>query len=371
MLPTAEDDAVCLTDVLVSCLAAVGIPRVENRAGIPPSGSVVLVVVDGLGSHNLARAHGHARFLNSSHHLRSDILTVFPSTTASALASLMTGVEPVQHGIVGYRIRDPKTGRVFNQLGELHQAPPEWMRAPTLAERIGSVADIHIVGRSKFAQSPLTSMIYAGATYTSAESFSERFHVAASLAQQRGRVIVVYVSELDSLAHTFGVDSSEWIAELEELDSCVRGARSHMPDGARIVITADHGVIDVPASQHSIFTNRDLVEGVSDIGGEPRCLQLFLDEGADVARIVAAWSSFVGESADVMTRDHALAYGLFRKAGNLDPSILERIGEVLVLARTDTVFYDGNAANTRAQRMIGQHGACSRSEMTIPLIVVN
>ena len=371
MLPTAEDNDVCLTDVLVSCLSAVGVSSMANRAGIPRSEAIVLVVVDGLGSMNLSRARGHARFLCDARHKVTEISSVFPSTTAAALTSLMTGVEPAQHGIVGYRIRNPATGEIFNQLNELHRAPDNWLRSVTLAAKLDGEASIHVVGREKFAHSPLTKMIYAGATYLSAESLAQRLDIAISLTQDPGQVIVVYVSELDSLAHKFGVDSAAWLAELEELDARIREATAGLPAGVSIVVTADHGVIDVPATQQTLITSPDLVDGVAGIGGEPRCLQLYVDDEEFIPRIIESWSTFVGPNADVMTRQQAFDRGLFGPHANVNPDVLARVGDVLVLAREDTVYYDGNASNRAPQRMIGQHGAQSLAEMSIPLIVIN
>ena len=75
--------------------------------------SVVLLVVDGLGFEALD-AHGSAlpqiRALEGSR-----VTTVVPSTTASALTSITTGLAPSEHGLVGYRMRID--GVVLNAVG--------------------------------------------------------------------------------------------------------------------------------------------------------------------------------------------------------------------------------------------------------------
>jgi predicted AlkP superfamily pyrophosphatase or phosphodiesterase len=370
MLPTGFGNDGSLTDVLASCLSAVGVSGAENRLGIPAASSLILVVVDGLGAQNLERARGHARFLNDSRHSARVIRTVFPSTTAAALTSLMTGEPPLRHGIVGYRIRDPHSGAVFNQLNELEKAPSDWMRVPTLARQFESAADVLIVGRSKFEKSALSDVIYDGARYVPAESLDERFAVANKLALQHGRVVVVYVSELDSLAHKHGVESSAWSDALEALDGATKRAHIGLAESVRIIITADHGVVDVHSASHTVFTDPQLTKNVVEIGGEPRCLQLYVSNESHVPGLVHRWREYVEDRAEVLTRDAAIAQELFGPAEGLDETVLSRTGDLIILATGNTVFYDGAAVNKAPQKMIGQHGALSDAEMCIPLIVL-
>ncbi len=370
MLPTAYGDAGSLTDVLASCLSAVGVTGLDNKLNVPDSSSLVLLVVDGLGSLNLQQARGHARFMSDSRHARTNIKTVFPSTTAAALTSLMTGADPCEHGIVGYRLRDPDTGVLFNQLNELDQAPSGWMRAPTLARTHGSSAEVVVVGRAKFEHSALSRMIYDGARYVSAETIDARIQKGVELAHTSGRVVLVYVSELDSAAHKHGVESSHWGSALEELDGSIRQACRTLPPEISVVVTADHGIVDVPAARQTVFFDSSLVDGVIGIGGEPRCLQLYVQDKSRVDQVVSRWRAFVGATATVQTRSDALHQGLFGVGEPSNNPVTRRIGDVVVLATSETAFYDGNAASTAPQRMIGQHGALSDAEMDIPFIVI-
>jgi predicted AlkP superfamily pyrophosphatase or phosphodiesterase len=371
MLPTALGNAGSLTEVLESCLSAVGVSGPANRLDVPVASSLILVVVDGLGALNLERARGHARFMCDERHASRVIETVFPSTTASALTSLMTGEHPIRHGIVGYRIRDPESGAVFNQLNELEKAPHGWMRTPPLAKQLGTAADVVVVGQSKFENSALSDVIYDGARYVPAESLDERFRVARELSAHDGRVVVVYVSELDSLAHKHGVGSSAWTDALEKLDDATKRAHSELPAGVRVAITADHGVVDVESAAQSVFTEPHLTNHVSEIGGEPRCLQLYVTDESHIPALVDRWRDYVEDRAEVLTRHEAVSRGLFGSQLKRDVGdVLERLGDVIVLATSNTVFYDGDAVNKAPRKMIGQHGARSDVEMRIPFIVL-
>ena len=103
MLPAAPKDVGRLSDVFVSAAAAIG-KGSENRLRLPKVSSAVVVLVDGLGYENLTAASGYARFLNSQkvEAMRCE----FPSTTATSLTGLATGMRSGEHGIIGYSVFD-------------------------------------------------------------------------------------------------------------------------------------------------------------------------------------------------------------------------------------------------------------------------
>lgn len=365
MLPTAPDYVGSLTEVLPSLLSSIGVEEFPNSLHVSPCSSAVLVVVDGLGHYNLQQARGHARFLVDDIHQHKTLTSVFPSTTAVALTSLMTGDEPGVHGMVGYRVRDPESGRMINQLSELHTAPPNWMRSATLAQRARDLAEIFVVGRAKFSDSALTEAIYRGATYVSTESLEDRCRSARDLAAAPGRIVIVYVSELDTSAHKFGVQSTRWADELESLDGELKKLRYELSPDVGVFVTADHGVIDVDRSQHIVVSDDSLFSGVSGVGGEPRCLQMYLEADRFVDDVVARWRSAYSHAADIVKRDEFLSTGVL---GPTSADVSRRLGDIFVCAREGFAFFDGRDTNTAPQKMIGQHGAVSEREIAIPFI---
>jgi predicted AlkP superfamily pyrophosphatase or phosphodiesterase len=73
-----------------------------------------VILIDGLGTHNLDKAAGHARFLNSQ---KSSVASSwFPATTSSSISSFATGMHPVQIGFLGYQVFDRTTGEAMNLL---------------------------------------------------------------------------------------------------------------------------------------------------------------------------------------------------------------------------------------------------------------
>jgi hypothetical protein len=363
MLPAAKSHRFSLADVLPNCLDALA--GRSGRLGLPPVTHAIVVVADGLGRAALEAHRGHARTLASRLDADPAISAVFPTTTASALATLTTGAAPGQHGMVGYRVLDAEHDRMVNQLTGLDALDPaHWQRIPTLFET-SSRAGVRAVaiGAPRHRESGFTAAVLRGAHYYGAAPMAERFARARLELTTPGPTLVyLYISDLDVEAHARGLSSPRWLAALEALDAEVTSIVDALVPGQGVLVTADHGMVDVPASAQ-VIVPPELLAGVRHVGGEPRCLQLYLEPGTDPDAVAALWTEREGARAWVATRDAAIDAGWF---GVVDPAVRPRIGDVLVAARKRYAFYAD--PDDTARRMIGQHGSLTADELTIPLL---
>ena len=275
-LPADPPRARSLTGVVPQMMAALD----ARSDWFAPATSAIVFVLDGLGAHNLAARGGHARFLSQAGSKRDVARTVFPSTTASALTSLLTGALPGEHGIVGYRALVPDRDEVLNQLRgwDTDGLPVDWQRAKPLTSTRPSFA----VSKSEYAGTGFTAATQAGAEFHAADDLSERVELAADLAARHpGSFVYLYAPDLDGIGHKRGWQSDEWIAALERADAAARTLDAALARGTGVVVTADHGMVDVPRHRHILLTGGDgLVDGVRHIGGEPRMLHLYAEPGA-------------------------------------------------------------------------------------------
>ncbi|WP_370543973.1 alkaline phosphatase family protein [Frigoribacterium sp. VKM Ac-1396] len=365
IVPARPRGAASLADVVPSCLASL---RGEvNVLGLPAVRAAVVVVVDGLGQAALGARRGHARTLSG---VKGSLWSGWPTTTAAALTTLTTGALPGQHGLVGYSVLDAENDRVVKQLSgwDDRMRPDEWQRRPTLFETATDV-ESHAVGPKRYRSSGLTEAILRGATYDVAESVADRFATAAQLVESgRASLIYLYVPELDMIAHRAGWESDEWIDALEGVDSEVRSLEAGLPPDVGVIVTADHGMVDVGERRRIVFGGTPaLVDGVRHVAGEPRCLQLHLEPDAGDGRrraLLESWRSAEGDRAWVLTREEAVDAGWF---GPVDPVVVPRIGDVLVAARRGVAYYDGRDRGGEPGTMVGQHGSWSDDETMVPL----
>ncbi|ROQ41118.1 type I phosphodiesterase/nucleotide pyrophosphatase [Frondihabitans sp. PhB188] len=365
MVPARDPATRSLADVLPSCVAAL---RGEaNALGFPAATQIVVVIVDGLGAAALKQRAAYARTLAAA---STPFFSGFPTTTAASLATITTGTLPGQHGLVGYSVLDGAHDRVVKQLSGWDDRldPLTWQRVPTVFETLKAegVAS-YAVGPARYARTGLTHAVLRGATYTSADSVEARFDAAARvLGVPAPSVTYLYVPELDVAGHRSGWESPEWSAALELVDSQLRTLVAGLRRDQAVVVTADHGVLDVKPSKHVVFGGSpELVDGVRHVAGEPRCLQLHFEPDlspSDRATLVGAWHESEDDRSWVVTRDDAIAAGWF---GDVAPEVAPRIGDLLVAARKGIAYY--RSADERGRGMIGQHGSWTAEETQVPL----
>jgi hypothetical protein len=365
-LPADPPGARSLTGVVPQVLAAL-----EGRSDwFAPATSAIVLVADGLGAHNLSARAGHARFLSGIRTKRDVARTVFPATTAAALTSLLTGTPPGVHGLVGYRVLDPARDVTVNQLKGWDEGaidPLTWQRAePLMAREAAAGRPCFVVSKAVFTGSGFTAATLRGAQVLSAPTAAGRVLIAADLAARHpGALIYVYTAALDTAGHKHGWQSEQWSAALERVDAAVRALSDALPRGAGAVVTADHGMVDVPRHRQVLFGADDgLADGVRHVGGEPRMLHLYTEPGRD-RRVLETWRAAEGGRSWVLSRDEAIGAGIF---GAVSAEVRPRIGDVLVAARTGVAYYDDREADKRPQAMIGQHGSLTDDERTVPLL---
>ena len=279
----------------------------------------------------------------------------FPSTTPTSLASLGTGVAPAEHGIwvstssfptptgcsttfVGVTIRHRPDGSP-SQRGSSDCSGPAWVPAPCCLRR------------SLAAASPKP---YTGARNSSPRKPTATTRNLSSTSCARRRTGLRLYRLLDTAAHAFGIGSAEWHAAGAYVDALLTRLVEALPPDAALLITADHGGLNVPEDGRiDLDADSQLSAGVRVVAGEPRVRYLHTEPGA-ATDVIAIWSELLNGRAEVRSRDNAVAAGLF---GNVLPDHLPRIGDVVVTCLGDTaVLASAHEAPEWAQ-LVGFHGA--------------
>ncbi|MEO7349714.1 MAG: nucleotide pyrophosphatase/phosphodiesterase family protein [Terrimesophilobacter sp.] len=361
-----------LADVLPSSLNAVR--GRNNFLSLPPVNRAVVLLVDGLGVSSLRARMGHARTLAAALTKSSVAIAGCPTTTASNIATLTTGVAPGVHGLVGYTVLDPLNDRIINQLSGWDDKvdPATWQRVPTVFEEAAlyGVQSV-VVAQERYRDSGFTRAVLRGANYSAGKSIADRFSSARMALDKMDKGLVyIYVPELDQTAHSHGWESRLWTEWLENLDGELGQFVRSLKADEGLLVTADHGVIDVPAHSHVLFgEDPDLVDGIRFVAGEPRCLQLHFEPDASPAlrkKILERWKGAEGDRSQVLERHEVISGGWFGSSVHAD--VAPRIGDILVAARKAVAYYDTRSESQAGRLMIGQHGSFSSEEKTVPLV---
>ncbi|WP_110205414.1 alkaline phosphatase family protein [Nocardioides daejeonensis] len=355
-----------LSDVVPGIAVALG-AAASSASGLtlPDAQGYVVFLVDGMGEMLLRRYAHAAPFLSSltGAHGTAGV----PSTTATSLTSLATGLTPGEHGLVGYTARIPGTDRLLNHLSWDHGVDPlEWQPHETAFSRLAS-AGVHVtnVNRREFDGSGLTVAGQRGARFVGANKTGERIAEVVAAAGRAPSLTYVYEGDLDWTGHRHGVASSAWLQQLATVDHMCEQLRESLPSSVRLVVVADHGMIDSPKERRiELDDDAELRAGVALLGGEARFRHLYLHPGAE-ADVVATWRERLGERATVLTRGEAIARGWF---GPVEGRVAPRLGDVMVACHDDTAIVSTSRFPLE-NRLVGLHGSLTEDEMRIPILL--
>jgi len=370
---TSERDRPVAFDPMIpdyegACLSR-AVPALLRRRENPPpewvppvaaaADQIVLLVLDGLGWLQLKDRAALAPALSSL--AGGPITSVVPTTTATALTSLVTGTAPGTHGIVGYRIA--LGSDVLNVLkwsltaGDgRHAVPPEQFQVqPAFLGR-----DCPVVSRAEFADSGFTDAHQRGVRLFG-------WRVASSIAVEVRRqleagesFVYAYYDGVDKVAHDTGLGAN-YDAELRTVDRLVEDLLAALPAGAALVVTADHGQVEV--LRPPIVLDSSVTDNVAMFSGEGRFRWLHAKAGTSEA-LAKRCSEAYGDVAWVVTREEMLEQ---RWLGpEVGPKVMSRLGDVALVAREPVAFFD--PSDTGELRLVARHGSLTPDEMLIPFI---
>jgi predicted AlkP superfamily pyrophosphatase or phosphodiesterase len=364
-----------LSDVLPSAVAALGVQGEPNALGLDSAENVVVLLVDGLGWNLLRRHAEHAPFLAGRSGLA--LTAAFPTTTVSSIASLGTGLPSGEHGLTAYTSRvdgldEPvnwlrwQTARSGSDLRAL--LPPEDLQPrPTAFERaaFAGVA-VSVVSSHAFRGGGLTRAVLRGGTYvpvfTAADTVTA---VSAAVRGPRPSLVYCYNGDLDLVGHVHGCESEAWRVQLTLIDRAVELLAERLPSSTRLLVTGDHGMVDVPEHAKIDYDEDPLLSAdIELIAGEGRVRYLHV-AARHLEQVRDRWREKVGDRMTVLTRDDAIGRGWF--GPTVTPTAYRRIGDLVVVSTTDAAVVR-RKAEPLLSRLRGHHGALTEDELLVPLL---
>ena len=360
-----------LSQITPSLFASLGLSDAidQIQCGPSPVGRELLFLVDGLGADAVAKYASHIPTLSSLIR-HGAVKTSFPSTTATSLATLTTGVNPGEHGMLGYTVQVPRSGgRILNSLKWDERVDPFiWQPVSTLFERaVAQNINVTHVAAKRYEDTGFTRAVFRGAKYRGANAHADLITETVAALKETPAFVYLYVNDLDVAGHSDGVGSDQWLAALSGIDQLVATLLQKLPRQTRLWLTADHGMINV-GEKIVIGQGNNLAENITTIAGEPRARHLYLSDGAgasEIADVASQWEEFLGEKASIYTREKAIAAELFGNQVSADAA--DRMGDVIVVAHGDLILIEAEREKQEGA-MVGHHGGASDIESYVPLL---
>jgi hypothetical protein len=321
---------------------------------IPAAPTYLLVLLDGLGDSQL----GHPTAAPLLRDRRCTIEAGFPTTTTVSLATVATGLAPAGHGLIGYQLWLPEVGEVVNTLKwiTLWGKPVAldfagFLPHPNTWERLAAAGIEPIVLQPLgFSQSPLTRVLYRGCRQESYSDMGEAVTAAVSLTAQPGRLVFLYLPQIDFAAHVSGQQSPGYTEAVRQVARVWEAITATLRGGVVTVGTSDHGHLDVPPGRRAAIARTDHEGRI--FYGDSRVL-FVRGEGASLAeRLPATWLGL---------EDMAGWWG----PGPPHPRFAERAPDGALFADPGSALLHRHSD----ERLVGQHGGLTPEEVVVPLLV--
>ena len=339
--------------------------------------NIVLLVIDGLGYDYLLR-HGAGGALHR--HLHSRLTSVFPSTTASAVTTYLSGLAPQQHALTGWHM-------YFSELDAIAAVLPLRPRGAGLFDALPGALPLQLFGHAPFVDriarraTIVSPQSIAGSDFNLYHSGRAAVRGYKTLTELFGQVearlrastapayLYAYYAELDTLAHIHGVGSDQLAAQFALLDAAFGNFLAAIADTDTVVLAcADHGFIDSPPErQIELAQHPDLAATLArPLCGERRVVYCYVKPDKE-ARFVDYVQDVLGECADLFSGSELIAQGWFGP-GEADPRLAARIGDYVLLMRENWTLRDWVEGEKRYNQL-GVHAGVSADEMHVPLIL--
>ncbi len=349
----------CVTNVVPAVLEPPDVAPPWLPAPVVDADQVVLLVLDGLGWEQLQPRRGLAPALAAM--AGGPVSTVVPSPPATALTSIATGLAPGDHGVVGYRVC--VEGDVLNVLRWSTPAGDARKRIAPLEFQPHPASCGHrppIVTKAEFATSGFSGAHLSEVRFNGYRMTSTLVTEVRRLLGQGEPFVYAYYDGIDKVAHEYGV-REHYDAGLVSADRLVADLAATLPRGAALLVTADHGQVDV--GDHLLELHPEVKAHLRLQSGEARFRWLHARSGRAGALLEAALAH-LGEDAWVRSRTELIAEGWF--GPRLSEAGASRLGDVALVAKGDGAFVD--PADSGPFVLVGRHGSLTSAEMQVPLL---
>lgn len=323
--------------------------------------NIVTILCDGMGSKIIDRVLDENSFLIVNR--LKDITTVFPATTVAATTSMMTGLNPVESGMLGWDMyfKDiDKTITTFlnSEKGDLEYKPLQ--EAIDFKEKHMKTKSIMEEINEKTEYSAYTLFPFGENAY---DDLDDMFHIIIEKCNEEGKkYIYAYSTEPDSTMHELGTDCAPVKELILDLNKRIENLCTRIEDTI-IFVVADHG--------HKNITNIDLNEYpdiieclVRNTSIEPRAVNFFI-KNEKKEEFVELFNKYFSNDFELYNKEDIIHSKLFGE-GKENEIFRDSLGDYLAIATTDkALLYIGS------EILKSHHAGYTEDEIFVPLIVID
>ena len=335
----------------------------------------LFVIIDGLGSEIAGRCGGE--FLTAHRH--QELRPVFPSTTAAAMTTFATATWPAEHGVTSWWIylEEHDVSATILPFVERYSGESLLLRGvepfsafptPSLWTRLAH-APTQIIPE-EIADSVYSQYMTGGERKLGYASPEEAFDLARQdIAESLAPTLTwLYLPGVDGKAHVHGVESEEVAREVELYETLLEETVVQLDGKARIIVTADHGLADVPdEARHQLTADDPLLDLLKvPPTGEP-VVPIFHVKAGRADQFAREFRARFSKHFALLTLSEVEELRLLGP-DPLAPVTEARLGDFVGIAlHPATLNYQANSGGSSGFR--AYHAGLSPREMSVPLLL--
>ena len=254
---------------------------------------VVLMVLDGMGRHIIDKNCNNGSILKT--HQVMNLNSVYPPTTVAATTAFTTGLAPIESGWLGWHLylnnEDPSITLFKNEIN----ATKEKFTKFNVEDLLPRNYWYNNLKRAKH------YTIYPAWGENGVDTLSEAFNKVQEICnKEESNFTYLYWDEPDALMHEYGTTSQIVKVKLLEIEEQVEKLANELPNETIVLITADHGLIDVEPIELSNYPDfEDCL--TKPFAGEGRFAQFYVKEGMQ-STFEELFNKYFAESFMLMTK---------------------------------------------------------------------
>ena len=324
--------------------------------------NVVLMLFDGMGSRILNRTLEEDAFF--ARNMDREITTVFPATTTAATTSIRTGLNPVEHGWLGWNVYIKPIDKIITLFFDCEKGKEEkdedflkvknMLVGTTIAQEINSKGEYSAIELFPF---PTDKTV----TYN---GLDDMLRMVKEETQKDGkRFIYAYDDEPDHTMHEIGPDHWKIKEMIEERSQKVEKLCDELKD-TLVIIVADHGhkkVEHVFLKDYPEITS--MLERNTSI--EQRAVS-FKIKKEYINEFPKVFNKYFGKWFNLYTKKEIIESKIYGD-GKEHELFNEALGDFIAIAENSnkTINLPGDDI------LVSQHAGYTDDEVYIPLIIIS
>ncbi|MEM7821469.1 MAG: alkaline phosphatase family protein [Candidatus Aenigmatarchaeota archaeon] len=370
--------------------------EIYKNIEIENSSKIVLLLIDGLSYNDWIKNYEKFTFFNllTKKGAVAPITSVFPSTTASALTTINTGLTPQEHALFEWVMYFKEIDMVINTLPftpidkkgqdkllEIGVSPKILYKGNTIYQTLkkNGIKSFSFINES-YAYSAYSKLMHKGSTIIPFINSSDLVVRLRKFIEEEDGYFHVYFDVIDAIEHKYGPKTEELRAELSVLSFLLKNELLKKIDRkvaseTLFLIVSDHGQINI-SPKETIYLNKykKLIKSFQSDKknrpippiGSPRDVFLHIKQNC-LEEIHAFVSEKLKEIAKVVKTRDAIKVGMFG-IGKPVKIFYERVGDLLILPyKNHTVWYQH--VKGKKTELLGHHGGLSNDEILVPFAI--